>query len=169
MWATLPTLDLRTSDLCLSHLSLADGTVNGVLGVVSPITHEQYIFLEKVQDSLAKVVKGVGGLSHSEWRSFFNDRRTSEASAFIDGDLIESFLDLPKDKMEEVPPRHPCSACTIPCYVTAFITFMNSASTYQLMQCTRWLRKIDPRIHLFTISSLIHYPRMISSRHDCVR
>lgn len=121
MWASLPTLDLRTQDLRLSHLSLADGTVNGVLGVVSPITHEQYIFLEKVQDSLAKVVKGVGGLSHSEWRSFCNDRRTSEASAFIDGDLIESFLDLPKDKMEEVPPRHTCSACTIPCYVTAFI------------------------------------------------
>lgn len=70
--------------------------------MVSPISQEQYTFLKKVQDSLARVVKGVGGLSHSEWRAFFNERRTSEASSFIDGDLVESFLELPEAKMEEV-------------------------------------------------------------------
>jgi DNA damage-binding protein 1 len=82
--------------------NLLFGTVNGVLGVIASITHEQFTFLKKVQDSLARVIRGVGGLSHTEWRAFYNERRTAEATNFIDGDLVEAFLDLPRDKMEEV-------------------------------------------------------------------
>ncbi|KAK8530110.1 hypothetical protein V6N12_060866 [Hibiscus sabdariffa] len=48
------------------------------------------------------VIKGVRGLSHEQWRSFNNEKRTSEAKNFLDGDLIESFLDLSRCKMEEV-------------------------------------------------------------------
>ncbi|KAK8512973.1 hypothetical protein V6N13_090284 [Hibiscus sabdariffa] len=44
------------------------GTVNGVIGVVASLLHEQFIFLEKLQSSLRKVIKGVGGLSHEQWR-----------------------------------------------------------------------------------------------------
>ena len=51
---------------------------------------------------MTKVVQGVGGLSHSEWRSFHNERKTQECRGFIDGDLVEMFLDLPRSKMEEV-------------------------------------------------------------------
>jgi DNA damage-binding protein 1 len=51
------------------------------------------------QTCLRKVVKGVGGLSHSEWRTFENERRSGAGRAedhrnFVDGDLIEQFLDL---------------------------------------------------------------------------
>lgn len=74
-----------------------------------------------------KVIKGVGGLKHEQyvplhvlfsfiffflfmflfcfifrWRSFANERRVAEARNFIDGDLIEAFLDLPPEKMQEV-------------------------------------------------------------------
>ncbi|KAK8563210.1 hypothetical protein V6N13_018256 [Hibiscus sabdariffa] len=78
------------------------GTVNGVIGVIASLPHEQYVFLEKLQSNLRKVIKGVGGLSHEQWRSFNNEKRTSEAKNFLDGDLIESFLDLSRGKMEEV-------------------------------------------------------------------
>ncbi|KAK8606233.1 hypothetical protein V6N13_102987 [Hibiscus sabdariffa] len=61
-----------------------------------------YVFLEKLQSNLRKVIKGVRGLSHEQWRSFNNEKRTSEAKNFLDGDLIESFLDLSRCKMEEV-------------------------------------------------------------------
>ena len=38
-----------------------------------------------------------------EWRSFTNERVVGrESKGFLDGDLIESFLDLRRDKMEEV-------------------------------------------------------------------
>ncbi len=46
------------------------------------------------QSALRQVVQGVGGLSHEAWRAFANDRRTADAHGFIDGDLIETFLDL---------------------------------------------------------------------------
>jgi DNA damage-binding protein 1 len=39
-------------------------------------------------------VRGVGGLSHEAWRAFANERRSAEAHGFVDGDLIEQFLEL---------------------------------------------------------------------------
>ena len=43
---------------------------------------------------MRRVVRGVGGLDHAQWRSFCNLQRTEPAKNFIDGDLIEQFLDL---------------------------------------------------------------------------
>lgn len=82
--------------------TLIFGTVNGVIGVMASLPQKQYAFLEKLQTSLRKVIKGVGGLSHEQWRSFTNEKRTAEARNFLDGDLIESFLDLSRSKMEEI-------------------------------------------------------------------
>jgi hypothetical protein len=36
------------------------------------------------------------------WRAFQNERKTAAASKFIDGDLIESFLELSNEKQAEV-------------------------------------------------------------------
>ena len=54
---------------------------------------------------MCKVVKGVGGFSWEEWRSFSNDRRTVPSRNFIDGDLVESFLDLQPPQMADVASR----------------------------------------------------------------
>ncbi|CAI9783475.1 unnamed protein product [Fraxinus pennsylvanica] len=78
------------------------GTVNGVIGVIASLPYEQYIFLEKLQTILRKVIKGVGGLSHEQWRSFYNEKKTVDAKNFLDGDLIESFLDLGRNRTEEI-------------------------------------------------------------------
>ncbi|XP_024396613.1 DNA damage-binding protein 1a [Physcomitrium patens] len=78
------------------------GTVNGVIGVIASLPQDQFLFLQKLQQALVKVIKGVGGLSHEQWRSFSNERKTVDARNFLDGDLIESFLDLSRNKMEEI-------------------------------------------------------------------
>ncbi|CAM6089835.1 unnamed protein product [Calypogeia fissa] len=78
------------------------GTVNGVIGVIASLPQEQYSFLLRLQHSLVKVIKGVGGLNHEQWRSFSNERKTNDAKNFLDGDLIESFLDLSRNRMEEI-------------------------------------------------------------------
>uniref|UniRef100_A0A5B7BQC4 DNA damage-binding protein 1 n=1 Tax=Davidia involucrata TaxID=16924 RepID=A0A5B7BQC4_DAVIN len=78
------------------------GTVNGVIGVIASLPREQYVFLEKLQTNLRKVIKGVGGLSHEQWRSFYSEKKTVDAKNFLDGDLIESFLDLGRSRMEEI-------------------------------------------------------------------
>lgn len=36
------------------------------------------------------------------WRSFHTDQKTEPVVGFIDGDLIESYLDLSRDKMQEI-------------------------------------------------------------------
>lgn len=78
------------------------GTVNGVIGVIASLPYEQYAFMEKLQTNLRRVIKGVGGLGHEQWRSFYSEKKTSDAKNFLDGDLIESFLDLGRNRMEEI-------------------------------------------------------------------
>ena len=102
-------LSMHVSESGVSQVpTLLYGTVNGVLGVVASLPQEEFAFFTKLQDRLRGsaarpgVIKGVGGLLHSEWRSFQNDRKNVEAHNFVDGDLIEAFLELPADKMQEV-------------------------------------------------------------------
>ncbi|XP_047054864.1 DNA damage-binding protein 1-like isoform X1 [Lolium rigidum] len=70
------------------------GTISGAIGVIASIPSNLHMILEKLQSILAKSIKSVGNLSHAEWRSFYNVRRTSVARNFVDGDLIELFLKL---------------------------------------------------------------------------
>ena len=60
----------------------------------------------QVQFNISKVILGVGGFTHQQWRAFKSERRplnkSSESRGFIDGDLIQLFLNLSRDKMEQV-------------------------------------------------------------------
>ena len=47
------------------------------------------MLLPSAQNALRKVVNGVGGFDHVQWRAFSNERTTNDAHGFIDGDLIE--------------------------------------------------------------------------------
>ncbi|KAI7844421.1 hypothetical protein COHA_002015 [Chlorella ohadii] len=52
---------------------------------------------------MRKVVKGVGGFDHAQWRAFSNQHiPASPARQFIDGDLLEQFLDLKHESAEAV-------------------------------------------------------------------
>ena len=57
------------------------------------------------QDCMRQAVNGVGGLSHEEWRSFSSERKKGVCKNFIDGDLIEQFVDLKRDTMQWVVDR----------------------------------------------------------------
>lgn len=78
------------------------GTVGGAIGVIASIPADFFSFLSKVQENLNKVVKGIGGFKHEAWRSFSNERKTLECRNFLDGDLIETFLELKPEDMKEV-------------------------------------------------------------------
>ena len=45
---------------------------------------------------------GVGGLDHATWRAFRDERRSEAARNFIDGDLVEGFLDLSPEQAAAV-------------------------------------------------------------------
>lgn len=97
-------LVMKLPDSELSSVpTLLFGTISGVIGVVATLPQDLFKFLSKLQDSMRKVVKGVGGLSHAEWRSFSNPFSTAGGDkGFVDGDLIEQFLDLKRESMEAV-------------------------------------------------------------------
>ncbi|KAL1501062.1 hypothetical protein ABEB36_006460 [Hypothenemus hampei] len=78
------------------------GTVGGAIGLVTQISQEFYESLRDLQNKLASTIKSVGRISHQFWRAFNTDIKTENSEGFIDGDLIESFLDLSPEKMKEV-------------------------------------------------------------------
>lgn len=82
--------------------SVLFGTIHGAIGLVAQLPADFYNFLLEVQANLNKVIKSVGKIDHTFWRSFSTERKTEQPMGFIDGDLIESFLDLSRDKMQEV-------------------------------------------------------------------
>ncbi|KAJ7985733.1 hypothetical protein DPEC_G00343530 [Dallia pectoralis] len=86
--------------------SVLFGTVNGMIGLVTSLSEGWYSLLLDLQNRLNKVIKSVGKIEHSLYpfglMSFHTERKTEQAAGFIDGDLIESFLDLGRAKMQEV-------------------------------------------------------------------
>lgn len=77
------------------------GTVNGAIGIVTQIPPDFYDFLHALEERLSHTIKSVGKIEHSFWRSFHTTQKTEPAEGFIDGDLIEAFLDLSRVKMKE--------------------------------------------------------------------
>ncbi|RQM27715.1 hypothetical protein B5M09_002429 [Aphanomyces astaci] len=77
------------------------GTVSGMIGCILPLDNAQYGFLRRVESALNQVIKGVGGLLHKEWRMYESKRTVNEARGFVDGDLIEGFLDLTKPHQQK--------------------------------------------------------------------
>ncbi|KAL2914374.1 hypothetical protein HK105_206146 [Polyrhizophydium stewartii] len=80
-------------------------TVNGALGVIASLTPETYATLETLQKHLRSVVTCVGDLKHAEWRMFQTERKSVEDTGIIDGDLIETFLDLSRKQQEQIAER----------------------------------------------------------------
>ena len=70
------------------------GTVGGSIGLVTQLPQDFFEFLNDLQSKLTKVIKSVGRIEHSNWRSFSSDKKDEACEGFIDGDIIESFLDL---------------------------------------------------------------------------
>jgi DNA damage-binding protein 1 len=72
-------------------------TVDGMLGVIATLKQEDYEFFRNVQTAMSCHMPGVGGLEHHEWRKFETDTPTRSiiSVGYIDGDLVESFLELP--------------------------------------------------------------------------
>lgn len=83
----------------LTQGSVLFGTISGSIGMVTQLKSDFFNFLLELQERLNTVIKSVGKIDHSFWRSFSNERRKVESFNFIDGDLIESFLDLNREQM----------------------------------------------------------------------
>jgi DNA damage-binding protein 1 len=77
------------------------GTVSGAIGLVTQIPPDFYDFLRNLEERLRHTIKSVGKIDHTAWRSFRTEQKVEACEGFIDGDLVESFLDLSREKMRE--------------------------------------------------------------------
>jgi DNA damage-binding protein 1 len=75
-----------------------EGTLGAILGLDGPTT----AFFACLERALQKVVKPIGNFSHQRFRAFNAEQRQHPSHGFVDGDLVESFLDLDKASMERV-------------------------------------------------------------------
>lgn len=88
-------------------------TVSGAILLVAQLQPATFDFLRQLEERLAGAIKAVGRIPHAAWRSFNTDIKTEPAEGFVDGDLIEAFLDLDRDVQKDtiqgmqVPPPLP--------------------------------------------------------------
>ena len=72
------------------------GSISGYIGLLIQLTPSLYQLLMSLQLALAENIPSVGKIDHGTWRSFESDTRSDVSCGFVDGDLIETFLDLPR-------------------------------------------------------------------------
>jgi DNA damage-binding protein 1 len=97
----LVNIQATESSISLETCTLMGG-VSGYIGLALqlPPTHYQLLFaLEQV---LAEHVTSVGKIEHNIWRLFQSELGSKPPSGFVDGDLIETYLDLPKSIQSEL-------------------------------------------------------------------
>lgn len=68
------------------------GTISGSIGAIILLSKDVFTFFQCLERSLKSVIGSLGGLSHSDFRNFSNERRTSAYKYFIDGDLGKSTI-----------------------------------------------------------------------------
>lgn len=80
------------------------GTLNGSLGIIARISKSFTKLLFKMEKSMAQHLKLLVGPPHDKWRTFLSERGhfILENRRFVDGDLIESYLDLDMSIKEAV-------------------------------------------------------------------
>ncbi len=69
---------------------------------MTQLPQDFFTFLLDLQNRMKKNIRSVGKISHAFWRSFYNERKSEPMEGFVDGDLVETFLDLDRPTMENI-------------------------------------------------------------------
>lgn len=79
------------------------GTVDGSIGVIGTISPDYINLLIQLQANIGDVRVAIGGLKHSDYRAYkCNGVSNLVPTRFVDGDLIEEFLELTSEQQDIV-------------------------------------------------------------------
>jgi DNA damage-binding protein 1 len=70
------------------------GTADGTLGVILGLDGPTSAFFAALERSMDRVIQPAGGFSHQQFRALNAKHQVHPRHGFVDGDLVESFLDL---------------------------------------------------------------------------
>ncbi|TKR68008.1 hypothetical protein L596_024061 [Steinernema carpocapsae] len=82
--------------------TLLFGTVDGSLGVITQLQPNIFEYLHAIQTKLSKALPNCLRVSHEKYREFVNEKRRENAFGFVDGDMLEGILDMPKEAIAEL-------------------------------------------------------------------
>ncbi|CAI4228082.1 unnamed protein product [Auanema sp. JU1783] len=99
----------RRGSLLASHIDsqlpvdkpILFGTSDGSIGLIVQIPSEYFKFLGEVETAIAKKTVNCIRVTHNVYRQFHAQRSVEKAFGFIDGDLVESVLEWPREKRME--------------------------------------------------------------------
>jgi DNA damage-binding protein 1 len=78
-------------------------TVEGGVYMLGTINAEHQDLLMRLQQAVSARTRGLGYMPWAKYRAFKSEvREADEPFRFVDGELVESFLDFPPDEMDEV-------------------------------------------------------------------
>ncbi|ORY85673.1 CPSF A subunit region-domain-containing protein [Protomyces lactucae-debilis] len=78
-------------------------TVDGSIGIVGEIQGDQVNFLLALQTAIGETISSIGGLSHARFRAFKSASiKEMEPKRFVDGDLLEHYLEMSLAEQEQV-------------------------------------------------------------------
>ncbi|KAJ1726992.1 DNA damage-binding protein 1 [Coemansia biformis] len=82
---------------------LVYGTLHGAIGVVASVEDGKLgRVLDRLQTNMAHLLPVAGLWDYGQWRGYSSDQRSTGAFGFLDGDLIEQFLDLSPETQQLV-------------------------------------------------------------------
>ena len=81
-------IDLNDNEVKITFF----GTIEGSLGIIIQLNKEIYDFLRKLQDLIIKNKVNNGNFSYKKWRSYKNERMIKESQGFVEGDILDDFL-----------------------------------------------------------------------------
>ncbi|XGW30811.1 hypothetical protein V3C99_009628 [Haemonchus contortus] len=73
------------------------GTVDGTIGLIVQLPEKYFRFFSDVEKGVAKETDNCMRIEHAVYRQFASEKLVDKAVGFIDGDLVESLLDMPRE------------------------------------------------------------------------
>jgi len=77
-------------------------TVDGSIGIILGLQSQCFKFLKNLEISMSNALEFVGDFQQQQYRSFNAGPRKKPSRGFIDGDFVESFLDLSLEEQNNV-------------------------------------------------------------------
>ncbi|KAJ1349644.1 hypothetical protein KIN20_005241 [Parelaphostrongylus tenuis] len=73
------------------------GTVDGTIGLIVQLPERYFKFFSDVEKGVARETDNCMRIDHAVYRQFTSEKIVDKAVGFIDGDLVESLLDMPQE------------------------------------------------------------------------
>jgi DNA damage-binding protein 1 len=78
------------------------GSLNGSIGVIIQLNKEIFEFLKKLEEIIISKTYNNGNFDYKKWRSFKDGFISYESNGFVEGNILEDFLNFDDDYRKKI-------------------------------------------------------------------